>query len=116
MGHQPAHRDHFLLRGNHYIAADNIWMQVRQMYYGIFTPQQGTEKDGHFAQGYWTDQLVVQHIPVAIGLSTPLQGVPGPIFPLFMKGTIVQVGKSLFISVAGWQGTLVSSTPSSPLL
>lgn len=29
VGHQPAHRDHFLLRGNHNLAADNVWMQVR---------------------------------------------------------------------------------------
>lgn len=29
VGHQPAHWDHFLLRGNHNFAADNIWMQVR---------------------------------------------------------------------------------------
>lgn len=32
VGHQPAHRDHFLLCGNHNIAADNVWMQVRLGY------------------------------------------------------------------------------------
>lgn len=32
VGHQPAHRDHFLLRGNHNFTADNVWMQVRLGY------------------------------------------------------------------------------------
>lgn len=46
--------------------------------------------------------MVLQHIPVAIGLSTPLQGVSGPVFPLFMKGIIVQVEKVFsFLWLAG---------------
>lgn len=29
VGHQPAHRDHLLLRGHHHPAADHLWLQVR---------------------------------------------------------------------------------------
>lgn len=82
MGHQPTHRDHFLLRGNHYIVADNIWMQVRWSSVGHSHPSKAL-RPGPFIQRHWCYSIFWW----ALVSSPPLQGIPGPMFLLFMKGT-----------------------------